>query len=177
MSRVICGFCGLPFQVRAVREGATYYCCSGCALAARIPLHGGQLPISRPLVAALGLGFGLFNEVLFAVLGAAVTGEGRPDVGEPLALVSLVLGAFVLAAALALAGLAGQRRWTDAVAGAIGAVAGLWAGWTVRAAPLGALPWQLAGNLWLAAWLLRGWMRRAFAGRRGPAGREFPGGE
>jgi hypothetical protein len=161
MTRVVCDFCGLPFHVPRAAEGAAHYCCAGCALAARIPVAHGQLPVSRPVLAALGLGFGLFNQSLFAVLGAAVAAEGRAETGEKLALVALVLGAVVLAGALAAAALPPSRRWTDLAAAALAASGGVWAASAVPNAPVAAAGWLLVANLGLAAWLARGWARRA----------------
>ncbi len=163
MPRVACGFCGLPFSVRSTGAGVTHYCCSGCALASRIPLAEGALPISTGLVVALVLGFGLFNQLLFAALGLAVAGEGRPEAGLRLCLVSVGVGLLLVAAVVGLTILSRARRWSDGVvlAGAL-----LAAGWGAPAVAGGRLPAvlaPLAANLGLAAWLARGWARRAWA--------------
>jgi hypothetical protein len=170
MPQVTCEFCRLPFRVRSVAEGATYFCCSGCALAARIPIGAdGQLPVSRALVAAVALGFGLFNQALFGVLGLASMREGRIPAGETFTLVSLVVGAFAAAAAVGFAVLPGTRRWTDAAV-AVGALAvAAWSGLQVAASVAAASLWLLAVNTLLATWLARGWLRRLFARGRNPA--------
>ena len=73
MPRVQCSYCGLPFRVRQVEAGRAYYCCSGCALASRLPPagEGGQFPVTPALIVALGVGFAFFNEVLFWTLALA----------------------------------------------------------------------------------------------------------
>jgi len=166
MAKVECGFCGLPFSVRAPEPGATYYCCSGCALASRIPMEPGNFPVSRGLVVALLCGFGLFNQVLFALLGSAVLAEGRADVGLLALRVSAVagLGLFALGAGLTLA--ARRRAWSDAILVAVAAGVGGWPAWRFFAGGDVTAVWGLvAANLLLCAWLARGWARR-FWGRR-----------
>ncbi len=167
MPRVNCSFCRLPFSVRQVRPDVDYFCCSGCALASRIPVNEGQLPVSPALLAALGVGFGLFNQILFAVLGGAVIGEGRVETGVKLVWISFALGACVFAALMALVALARPRRWTD-LAAALPTV-GLCVVAAARVVngaiePAGWL--LLAGNAWFAAWLARGWARRFWARTR-----------
>ena len=40
MPRIQCSYCGLPFTVRKVEPGRAVFCCSGCALASRLPAPG-----------------------------------------------------------------------------------------------------------------------------------------
>ncbi len=171
MPRVTCAFCGLPFSVRALRNGAEYFCCSGCALASRIPVHGDALPVSRGLVIALALGFGLFNEILFGVLGAALAAEGRAGMGGRWLIVSGVIGLLLFLTNLLFLTSTHPRRWTDATAGVI--TAGI-AGWGIArgiALAWGAAAWPILGaNAVMAAWWSRGWLRRAFARRRSRGG-------
>lgn len=164
MPRVTCAFCGLPFSVRRVPEGVPLFCCSGCALASRIPVHGDALPVSRQLIAALALGFGLFNEVLFGVLGSALVDEGRIVVATRFLVISGMVGAALFAANLVLMLTARTRTWTDAIAVSVPLAL---AGWAVaRAIGAGvtsaAFPLLLA-NLAFAAWWSRGWARRYLA--------------
>lgn len=164
MPRVTCAFCGLPFSVRAPQEGVSYYCCSGCALAQRIIAQGGGATINRGMILALVLAFGLFNEILFAVFGAALLAENNPAAGMNLSLVSCAIGAGLLAAVIGFVGFAPQRRGTDLAAILIAAVVAIIAGGKFLAHATGAaVALLLAANIWLALWLGRGWLRRAFA--------------
>jgi hypothetical protein len=168
MPRVTCGFCGLPFNVRNVREGAVYYCCSGCALASRIPVNEGQMPVSRGLVIALALGFGLFNQILFGALGLALVGEGRAAVGGKLLIVSWSVGAALLVADFVFMATAELRRWTDLMAALLAiALAGA-ALASIAGGSAGTMTGLLlAATGWLALWLSRGWLRRAWVRTRG----------
>lgn len=166
MPRVTCAFCGLPFHVRTVREGAAYYCCSGCALASRIPVHEGVLPVSRALIIALALGFGLFNQVLFAALGLAVAAEGRAEVGGRLLMVSWSLAGVLFVASITFMATARLRGWTDAAAGLLAAGFGALGATEMVSdspSPAAATGWLVAANVLLALWLTRGWLRRAVA--------------
>lgn len=171
MARVQCAFCGLPFNVRQMRENVEYFCCSGCALASRIPVHEGQLPVSPALIGALAIGFALFNEFLFAALGAAVVAEGRAEAGERLVWVSLALGAILLVAQLVLLAAARTRRWTDLLAAAVALGCAGMAGYAwQKGAPVPAAGYLLLSNFLCSLWHLRGWFRRAWQRRRSPAG-------
>ena len=162
MERVSCDFCGLPFSVRSSPAGATHYCCSGCALASRIPVHDGTLPVSRQLIVALALGFGVFNQILFAVLGAAVVEEGRMEAGSQLMIVSLVIGLLVLLVNGAFLATTRPRRMTDVMGGVLGIFAAGLALWSVLKGDVFNATWFLLGaSLWFAFWMTRGWLRRA----------------
>jgi hypothetical protein len=164
MPKVQCSFCGLPFSVRTVREGETYYCCSGCALASRIPVHQDALPVSRGLVIALALGFGLFNQILFAVAGTALVAEGRPEIGATWLWVSVIVGGLLGTANVTFLLTARPRRWSDGGAGAIAAVIAAWAVQRGFVHGLPAAVWPAVGaNLGMAAWWSRGWGRRYLA--------------
>jgi hypothetical protein len=167
MARVTCGFCGLPFHVRTVREATEHFCCSGCALASRIPMHGDALLVSRELVVALALGFGLFNQTLFAVLGTAVTKEGNAEVGATFITIAIAVGAVLFAVSGLFLVTARSRRWSDGLAALAAASLAAFAGWrgcmsgvSGIAAPL------LIANLWLGAWWSRGWLRKFVARSR-----------
>jgi hypothetical protein len=85
MTRTDCRYCGLPFKVRRVEPGRDYFCCTGCAILARVPVDSqGQFPVNQHLVAALVTGFLYFNQLLFWLLAvllardaAAVAQAGR----------------------------------------------------------------------------------------------------
>jgi hypothetical protein len=162
MERVSCDFCGLPFSVRSAPAGATHYCCSGCALASRIPVHDGTLPVSKQLVAALALGFGVFNQMMFAVLGAAVAGERRVEMGGKLMIVSLLIGLVVLLVNVTLLTTTRPRRISDIVGGSLGVLAAVLAVWSILKSDGVNATWFLLGaNLWFACWMSRGWVRRS----------------
>lgn len=70
MNPVTCGYCGLPFKVRRVEPQREYYCCTGCAMLARVPVdQNGQFPVTAQLISMLAVGFLYFNQLLFWLLG------------------------------------------------------------------------------------------------------------
>ena len=155
--KVTCEHCGLPFSVARAAPGRAIYCCSGCALAARVPVDAqGQFPVNGALVAALGVGFVFFNQVLFwllAVLLARRNADGAATAAR-LVWASLGVGVAVWTALAWFQIAAGARRVAD---------------WVVMAAAAGLLACGLAnvhpgvaagGNALLAAWASRGLMRR-----------------
>jgi len=168
MQKVTCNFCGLPFAVLRAEPGVDYFCCSGCALASRIPLgSGGQFPISPGLIIALTFAFGLFNQLLFAVLGSALVNEGRGEVGARLEMVSTILGGAVVLAGAGFALISRGRSGGDAIVGPLMLIIGAWFGWVAWRFDPGLVIWSsLAINLVLAAWLARGWCWRAYAKSR-----------
>lgn len=168
MQKVTCSFCGLPFSVRRAQPGADYFCCSGCALASRIPLGGdGQFPVSPGLVIALVFAFGLFNELLFGLLGGAVAGEGRVEVGARLQLVSIILGLVLSAVGAAFSLLPRGRSAGDAIVAPLIVLMGAWFGWVAWRLEPRLVVWPLiATNAVSALWLARGWCWRAWAARR-----------
>lgn len=170
MERVACDFCGLPFSVRRARPGASHYCCSGCALASRIPVNDGTLPVSKPLMAALALGFGIFNQTLFSVLGSAVVAEGRVEVGGRLIGVSLVIGSLVVLANVVFLSTTRPWRITDLIGGSLGILAAVLTAWFFLTGDTDRAKWFLLGaNLWFAFWMSRGWLRRALRRKQSSA--------
>jgi hypothetical protein len=157
MPRIQCNYCGLPFQVRRVEAGRDYYCCSGCALASRLPKAGagGQFPVTPALVAALGTGFAFFNEVLFWTLAVALDLEHRAATALLFARVSAGLGVLVWAALAAGMWRARVRRWTDALM-ALATLAALAA---AIQPPLSAGR-AIGVNLALGIWIARGWCKQ-----------------
>lgn len=156
--KVVCEHCGLPFSVGRVAPGRPVYCCSGCALAARVPVDAdGQFPVNAALVTALSSGFVFFNQALFWLLGillarradaASATNAGR------LALASLAIGAAVWLALAIFQTRAGARRGADFFI-LILALAGIGAAFAVCQPGL-----AVGANALLAAWALRGLARK-----------------
>jgi hypothetical protein len=159
MPQVQCHYCELPFKVRQVGAGQATYCCSGCALASRLSAAGadGQFSVTAGLVAALGVAFGFFNEVLFGALALALAQEHRAAPALIFARISAGLG-LVMWIALAWAiGRSPARRASDAAV----ALA------TLATVVLAILPPLSAGgiaaaNTALGLWLARGWGKRKF---------------
>lgn len=158
--KVVCEHCGLPFSVGRAEPGRAMYCCSGCALASRVAAAPGQPVAMNPALAtALGVGFVFFNQVLAWLLSVALLrGAGRTRVweaAERLAWASLALGAAVwLAQAFFWLRSGARRRGADIAV--LVASAGLisWAALEARAAL------AVVGNAALAAWMLRGLIRK-----------------
>jgi hypothetical protein len=156
--KVVCEHCGLPFSVPRAVPGKAVYCCSGCALASRVPVDAqGQFPVNAALVSALGGGFVFFNQALFWML--AVLLERRADAGSVIyagrfAIASLMLGVAVWLAVMFFQWNAGALRAPDK---AMLGVSGTALGWAFSH---GRPELALLGNLILAAWALRGLARR-----------------
>jgi hypothetical protein len=69
MTTTECRYCRLPFKVRRVEAGRDYFCCTGCAMLARVPVDAqGQFPVNSHLIFALVTGFLYFNQLLFLLL-------------------------------------------------------------------------------------------------------------
>lgn len=165
MQKVTCSFCRLPFSVYRAEPGVDYYCCSGCALASRIPLgEHGRFPVSPGLIIALTFAFGLFNQALFGVLGGALIQEGRTDVGVRLQMVSLILGCAIVLVGAAFALISRGRSGGDAIVGPLMLIIGAWIGWVGWHFEPGLVVWSsMAVDAVLAFWLARGWCWRAYA--------------
>jgi hypothetical protein len=83
MSTVNCRYCGIPFHVRRNEPGQDYFCCSGCALLARVPVDAqGNFPVNAHLVWALALGFLYFNQLLAWAVAALLLREGRAALAD-----------------------------------------------------------------------------------------------
>ncbi|MFA5057876.1 MAG: hypothetical protein WC485_07160 [Opitutaceae bacterium] len=159
MPRIQCSYCGLPFNVRRIETGRAYYCCSGCALVSRLPPAGGggEFPVTPALVAALGVGFAFFNQVLFWTLAAELAREHRAVPALLFARISVGLGVLVWAALAAGIWRAPARHWTDAVV-ALATLAGL--GLAIR--PQLSAGSAVAASAALGLWLARGWGKQKF---------------
>jgi hypothetical protein len=163
MSRIQCSYCGLPFNVRNAAPDRAYYCCSGCALASRLPKTGerGEFPVTPALIVALGAGFAFFNQVLFWSLEIALTHQKHMAQAMLFSRVSAGLGILVWGVLVAAVARAESRRWTDA-AMAVATLAGL----VVAALSMSSAGWEIAVNVALGLWLARGWGKRKFARNR-----------
>ena len=157
--RIQCSYCGLPFTVRQVEAGRVYYCCSGCALASRLPPvgEGGQFPVTPVLIVALGVGFAFFNEVLFWTLALLLIRDNRVETALLFARVSAGLGVLVWAAAVAGIWRAPVRRWTDAVV-ALATLGGI----VAAVQPQLSAGCVVAADAALGLWLARGWCKQKF---------------
>ena len=147
--------------------GRRVYCCSGCALAARISAGGAAdaPPPAPALVAALGLGFAYFNQLLLwllAVLLAREEAAGRAplDPGS-LAWMSLGLACVVwnlLACAQIFLGARRPADWAVLTVSGAGLVGAVW----------GAGPAMgMAATTLLGAWALRGLAKKKTPGKNG----------
>jgi len=157
MPQVPCQYCGLPFRVRRVEPGRTYYCCSGCALASRLPPGGveGRYPVVPELIAALAVGFFYFNTVLFWTLALEIAREGRPETAAIFARMSAVVGTLVWATLVVGLARAAAQRWSDVLV--MAATGGLL--FVGLRAPLS--PGEIvAADAALGLWVARGWSKQ-----------------
>lgn len=168
MERLNCDYCGLPFRAPyKPAAGDKAYCCSGCAMASRLGIEGGEFPVSPQLVFDLLFAFAVFNQFLLWLLAVALVRDGRLD-GAALCLrISAGLGALAYLATLVWQW---RSRWLGVSDGFVFALlAGPVAGGAVLAwlgqGGLGA-PVLAGANLLLLAWQARGFLRRVWA-RRG----------
>lgn len=169
--KVVCEHCGLPFTVARTTPGRAVYCCSGCALAARVPVDAsGQFPVNAALVTALSVGFAAFNQVLFWLLGVLLarragafsdTASEAPGAdlasaenAARFAWASLGVGAVVWISLAVLQWRVGARRAADLCVLALG-LAGVVAGLALRQPT-----WAALGNALVIAWSLRGLRRK-----------------
>lgn len=156
--KVICEHCGLPFSVARLAPGRAVYCCSGCALAARVPVDSnGQFPVNAALVTALGVGFVFFNQVLFWLLAILLARQAGVDAAlnsGRFAFASLAVGVAVWLALAIFQLRAGARRMLDwlVLALTLGGIGAAFADGNPAAAAL--------ANGVFAAWALRGLARK-----------------
>ncbi|MBK8478261.1 MAG: hypothetical protein IPL39_18775 [Opitutaceae bacterium] len=109
MERLNCDYCGLPFRAPyKPAAGDKAYCCSGCAMASRLGIEGGEFPVSPQLVFDLLFAFAVFNQFLLWLLAVALVRDGRTE-GAALCLrISVGLGALAYVATL---GWQWRSRW------------------------------------------------------------------
>lgn len=167
MERAVCSYCGLPFRaLRPSADNGPAYCCSGCAMAARLNITAEKFPVTPQLVYLLILGFGVFNQALLIVLALALVNEGRAETAERFAAASAVLAIVLFAGALVWQWRARAVRATDAAAFVIaGAFASadvfLLAGSAHGAASLAGLAATVCAALWQSRGFARRWIGRA----------------
>lgn len=161
---VVCEHCGLPFSIARPAPGRAVYCCSGCALAARVPVGAnGEFPVNAALVTALGLGFVFFNQVLFwllaVLLARQANGVDALNAGRfAIASLSLALAVWAVLALFQLR--SGARRAVD---------------WLLIGATLTGAIWALAtakpelavlANAVFGAWAARGLTRKKVSAKK-----------
>ncbi len=151
--KVTCTYCGLPFNARRVEAGRPVYCCSGCAVAARIPEGGGDWPLTPELGLACAIGFLGFNQGLLEVLAGLLAGDGKLDAARGARLASLGLAVVVWGLVVGLQRRSGARSVGDAVVQITTAL-------TIAVAWVSGNAWGAFGaNLGIVAWSIRGWAR------------------
>lgn len=166
MSKVHCAFCGLPFRSRNKNTDTEQFCCSGCALASRIPVGEEGMPVSRQLLSSLGLGFIYFNQFLFWLLSIGLYGEGRDSLAEVFEWVTLVLGMVVIIFVGWLLLIAKTRRFSDW--GVVALTGAFLVYGCVKACGVGLGSLVLAmfcANSVMVVWFARGWLKRGLRGR------------
>lgn len=167
MERLVCSYCGIPFRaLRPPANSEPAYCCSGCAMAARLNISAERFPVTPQLVYLLILGFGVFNQALLIVLALALVNEDRAETAEKFAAASAVLAIALFAAAIVWQWRARHVRVTDVAAFAIaGAFATadvfLLAGSAFGAASLAGLAATGCAALWQSRGFVRRWLGRA----------------
>ncbi|MFA6286314.1 MAG: hypothetical protein WC661_02945 [Opitutaceae bacterium] len=155
MNKVACHYCGLPFKALRVQPGREYFCCSGCAIASRVPVDAdGKFPTNPALLTALAVGFIFFNQLIFWLLAVLLVREGRVPVAGRFEVASLVLGTVTWLALVVVQWRLGARRWVDAV------VAVLTAGLLASGLASGSQACAAAANAALVAWSVRGFLRK-----------------
>ncbi len=83
MESTTCDYCALPFKVRRVTAGQPKFCCTGCALASRIPVNDqGEFPVNAALISALATGFIFFNQLLFWGLASLLKRQADAALAE-----------------------------------------------------------------------------------------------
>ena len=155
MSKVSCHYCVLPFNAVRVQPGREYFCCSGCALASRVPVdEDGKFPVNPPLVAAMAVGFLFFNQLLFWLLETLLVREGRLAVAGRFEAASLALGGIAWLALVVIQWRLGARRWIDA------AVVVLTAGLLANGGVSGSPACAAGAGFGLLAWSARGFLKK-----------------
>jgi hypothetical protein len=93
MSELRCQYSGVPIQVARPQPGRAYFSCSGCAVASGIPVDAqGNFPINRTLIAVLGFGVVVFNQLLFWLLAVLLAARNREVAAERFVFASLAIG-------------------------------------------------------------------------------------
>ncbi len=155
MNKVACHYCGLPFKALRVQPGREYFCCSGCAIASRVPVDAnGKFPANPTLLTAMAVGFAFFNQLLFWLLTILLAREGKIPASAKFETVSLTLGMITWLALVVAQWRLGARRWVDAF------VVVLTAGLLVNGFATGSPVCAALGNAALVAWSARGFLKK-----------------
>jgi hypothetical protein len=163
MTPVACRYCGLPFKVSRVEPGRDYFCCTGCAMLARVPVDPqGQFPVNSHLISALVTGFLYFNQLLFWLLSILLARDAaQSELAQRFGWLAAA-AAFVVWAAVLIV----QLREKSARAGdfVVAALALAVHGLAFRVLPPSAVC-MAAANAVLLLWSVRGLLRRKRATR------------
>lgn len=143
-----CRRCASP-RVARVPFGGDVFCCSGCALAIRVPRDAdGNFPANAALAVGVVIGLLAFNQLLLASLGwASSSADPRWTTA------SLACGGLVLLGLFVTQWRVGVRRSVERVVVA-GAVAVWMLAFQRPSATLGLVP-----SIGYMLWSLRGWAR------------------
>jgi len=165
MNKVACHYCGLPFKAIRVQPGREYFCCSGCAIASRVPVdEDGRFPANPTVLTAMAVGFIFFNQLMFWLLAVLLVRQGSLPVAGKFGWASLVLGTAVWLALVVVQWRLGARRWLDAMVVVL--TAGLLAGGFAS----GSQACAAAANAGLAAWSVRGFFKKKTPGKESVGG-------
>jgi hypothetical protein len=166
VERLVCSYCGLPFRSLRPADSEPMYCCSGCAMAARLNISGEKFPVTPQLVYGLLLGFGIFNQALLIALALALVNERRVETAEKFAAASAILAIVLFVIALAWQWRAQLFRRTDLAAFVIAGAflvtdTFLLSGSAFGAASLAGLVATMLAALWQPRGFARKWLARA----------------
>ena len=160
-----CGYCGRPFNAKDAQRPV--FCCSGCAMAARLGIEGDQSPVTPQLVFDLVFGLGVFNELLLVPLAMVLRNGGNEDGAALCVAISSGLGVTLYLAALVWqASIRWMRSGDAALYALLAAPVFGGAGVALYLRSGGAALSAAAANLVLGAWLARGLLRRMCARHR-----------
>ena len=165
MNKVACHYCGLPFKALRVQPAREYFCCSGCAVASRVPIDAnGKFPANPTLIAAMAVGFVFFNQLLFWLLAILLMREGNGPASVKFATISLALGLVAWLALVVAQWRLGARRWVDVI------VAVLTAGLLVNGFAAGSPVCAALGVAALGGWSARGFWKKKTPVKTGDGG-------
>jgi hypothetical protein len=157
MSQRTCHYCGLIVRAGRTPVEQPVYCCTGCAIADRIPVDAsGHFPVNRTLVAALAAGFLAFNQMLFGLLAAIAAHQGKAGLSMSMAWASIAVGAVVWMVLAFANRFSGLRSFGEKLPALVGLAVLVRAGWGQPPA----IGLALAGNGMLLIWNMRGLLRR-----------------
>ncbi|MBK1879390.1 hypothetical protein [Pelagicoccus mobilis] len=146
----------------SAHANGTDCCSSGCDLARRLPMGDGDLPATWQLGVALGWGFLLFNQLLFAGMDFLSLSKNDPENAGKFAIASIAAGCLVAAASVFFFAISKPKLMTDwqilAVSVGLGVVGGYRLGEKFGEGPVLGF---LIANILVCLWLARGLVRRS----------------